>query len=449
MLQTYFATLCGRSARTLLRRVFHRKASQLPGRVALSIDKHFLAHKASLFGKHTVVVCGTNGKTTTTNLIASAFDSSFQHVVCNRAGANMPAGIASALLDATRGGACVLESDELFSVNIVPAVKPRFFVLLNLFRDQLDRCGEIERVQQTIVRALEASPSTTLVVCGDDPLTVGVAQSAERLNIKVVYFGINQNLHRAADRVPEARFCQLCGAKLTYTYRSYAQLGTFSCPNCSFARPQLNCFADDIQIEQNSVTFSAHINQHNQHTAKISAPFGGLYMVYNLLAAYYIAHETGISDEAFLQVLASYHPQNGRLQHFMYQGIPLVLNLAKNPTGFNQNISLLQQDHRQKVIYICINDNFNDGKDVSWLWDVDFERFASENKPVLLCGGTRCHDMQVRLKYAGFSSECVASIDDVLATCLQHYPDKVLYVLTNYSALWPVKARLEQLCSAQ
>ncbi len=446
MLQTYFATLCARSARTLLRRVFHRKASQLPGRVALGIDKNFLAHKACLFGKHTVVVCGTNGKTTTTNIIASSFDSSFPQVVCNRAGANMPAGIASALLDAASGTACVLESDELSSINIVPAVKPQFFVLLNLFRDQLDRCGEIERVQQTIVRALEASPSTTLVVCGDDPLTVGVAQSAQRLHINVVYFGINQDLHRAADRVPEARFCQLCGTELTYTYRSYAQLGAFSCPNCTFARPQLNCYADDIQLEQNSVKFCAHINQ---HTAQISASFGGLYMVYNLLAAYYIAHETGISDEAFLNVLNAYHPQNGRLQHFTYQGIPLVLNLAKNPTGFNQNISLLQEDPRQKVIYICINDNFNDGKDVSWLWDVDFERFSSEDKPVLLCGGTRRHDMQVRLKYAGFSSECTTSIDEVLATISKHYPNRVLYVLTNYSALWPVKARLEQLCTAQ
>lgn len=446
MLQTYFAAFCARSARTLLRRVFHRKASQLPGRVALGIDKNFLAHKARLFGKHTVVVCGTNGKTTTTNIIASAFDSSFPQVVCNRAGANMPAGIASALLDATSGAACVLESDELFSINIVPAVKPKFLVLLNLFRDQLDRCGEIERVQQTIVRALEASPSTTLVVCGDDPLTVGVAQSAQRLHINVVYFGINQDLHRAADRVPEARFCQLCGTELTYTYRSYAQLGAFSCPSCSFARPQLNCYADDIQLEQNSVKFCAHINQ---HTAQISASFGGLYMVYNLLAAYYIAHETGISDEAFLNVLNTYHPQNGRLQHFTYQGIPLVLNLAKNPTGFNQNISLLQEDPRQKVIYICINDNFNDGKDVSWLWDVDFERFSSEDEPVLLCGGTRRHDMQVRFKYAGFSSECTTSIDEVLATISKHYPNRVLYVLTNYSALWPVKARLEQLCRAQ
>lgn len=472
-LKEHIAHILASMCTWLLRDVCKRSASQLPGVIALHVDSNYIEHAAVHLRDGSIVVCGTNGKTTTNNLIAQTLERAGFRVACNRVGANMPAGVAAALVQHSASDWASLEVDELSCATIIPALKPRYFVLLNLFRDQLDRVGEMDRVQDTIATALIASPATMLIVCADDPLSMAVAHRVQKAGNPVRYVGVAQTLPALIDRVPEARFCQLCGAKLLYHSRTYAQLGNFYCPSCEFKRPQLDYAARDISISE--VGLSCIIEHTAPHTAQddgarddspaqsqshdvassassvqIHAAFSGMYMVYNIACAWSALSEVGVQVQYFEETLQQFHPQNGRLQHFVYKGMPIILNLAKNPTGFNQNISLLQQDTRRKHIYICINDNDNDGCDVSWLWDVDFERLASEDKPHLMCGGTRACDMRVRLKYAGFDSSLAADIDEALAACtavsadLSSYP---LYVLTNYSALWPVKARLEQLCS--
>ncbi|MCC6102354.1 MAG: MurT ligase domain-containing protein [Olegusella sp.] len=443
--------MAGRSCRWFLRSVLHRSASQLPGRVALGIDPDLMGELASSLRFGSLVVCGTNGKTTTNNIIASALEAAGLRVLCNRAGANMAAGVTTALLPTGHADWAVMEADELSTIHILPQLRPRFLVLLNLFRDQLDRAGEIDHVQDTIVKALALSPETVLVACGDDPLSMGVAFRAAAAGTHVLAFGIGEDLHLPPDRVPEARFCQVCGAELSYDYRSYAQLGAFHCPNGDFERPGLDFVATGVKVGRQGVSFSVAqpASRANRGSSPkpvhISAGFGGVYMVYNLLAAYAAAHCVGVDAQLFQRALDAYHPANGRLQHFSVAGREVVLNLAKNPTGFNQNISLLMADERPKSVFFVVNDDFNDGKDISWIWDVDFERLVADERLRVVVGGHRANDLQVRLKYAGLEAPISGDVEEALRIVGDTDITCPLYVLTNYSALWPAKAELERL----
>ncbi|MBR3234989.1 MAG: DUF1727 domain-containing protein, partial [Atopobiaceae bacterium] len=178
----------------------------------------------------------------------------------------------------------------------------------------------------------------------------------------------------------------------------------------------------------------------------INASFGGVYMVYNLMAAAVVASLAGVDNRGFQRALESYDPENGRLQHFEVDGRHVVLNLAKNPTGLNQNISLAMTDGQPKALYVVINDDYNDGRDVSWLWDVDFERLAGRKEVLLvIAGGHRANDLQVRFKYAGISAPLAGTVSEALAIVSEVSGEHPLYVLTNYSALWPAKAELERL----
>ncbi|MCH3968120.1 MAG: MurT ligase domain-containing protein [Atopobiaceae bacterium] len=442
-LRTQLATGSGRLVRWGLRSVAHRAGSQLPGRLAVSLDPHVIGELSSGILQGSVVVCGTNGKTTTNNVLAAAMEASGRSVACNRDGANMVPGVAGALLDGAVDMAAI-EADELSTIHILPELKPRYLVLLNLFRDQLDRAGEIDHVQDTIVAALAASPQTVLVTCGDDPLCMGVAYRAAEAGTKVIAFGIAEDLHLPADRVPEARFCQRCGAELTYEYRQYAQLGAFSCPACDFARPRLDYAATEVTVGREGVAFDVS-GPGLPAPLRVTADFGGVYMVYNLLAALVAAHLMGVAPDAFQRALDGYHPANGRLQRFRVDGREVVLNLAKNPTGFNQNISLLLADDRPKAAFFVVNDHDNDGNDISWIWDVDFERFAAEPDLMVIAGGIRANDVQVRMKYAGITAPLAGSVADALAMVADLPRDRPLYVLTNYSALWSAKAELERM----
>ena len=437
------AMMAGRMVHAVLHGVLHRAASQLPGRVALAVDPQVVAHLRRKLQAGSVVVCGTNGKTTTTNLVASMLEAAGMSVLCNRDGANMLPGVASALLPRRAADWAVIEADELSCIHILPQLRPTYLVLLNLFRDQLDRSGEIDHVQDVIVQALAASPTTTLLTCGDDPLCMGVAVRAQAAGTRVLAFGIDEDLGLPPDRVPEARFCQRCGTELSYAYRTYAQLGAFSCPSCGFARPRLDYRAIDVQVSHEHISFLACCD--GTDPWMVQAHVGGVYLVYNLLAAASVARLASVGPQVFQQALDDYDPGNGRLQNFVIGSHPVVLNLAKNPTGLNQNISLMLADGRPKAVYVVINDEANDGRDVSWLWDVDFERLVGrQDVQLVMAGGHRANDLQVRLKYAGISATVDLTVGDALEHAFKCSEQDPLYVLTNYSALWPTKAELER-----
>ncbi|MDD3262044.1 MAG: MurT ligase domain-containing protein [Oscillospiraceae bacterium] len=432
-LRSAFAVFVARLVSWGERHILHVGASAMPGRFALRIDPQVLGQLAPKLKKGSIVVCGTNGKTTTNNIICRAVQSSGCSVLCNRAGANMASGVVTALLPGKGADWGVMEADELSTPHIVPFLKPKYMVLLNIFRDQLDRCGEIDTVMQAIISALEQSPETVLIYNADDPFCSFIASHAKH----TIAFGIAEDLHLPQDRVTGGRFCMKCGTQLEYDYRQYGQLGAFHCPKCDFRRAPLNFAATDVKLG-GGIAFTVG-------DTTIQTRYSGVYMVYNLLAAYAAARSLNCSAESFQKTLDQYDPKNGRLQKFTVQGHPVMLNLAKNPTGFNQNMALLLQDQGPKVIYFIINDNDNDGNDISWLWDVDFERLAQEKEMIVYAGGHRMNDLQVRLKYAGIPSELVSTVAEAAEKTRALPQEHRLYVLTNYSALAPTQRELRAL----
>ncbi|WP_241963546.1 MurT ligase domain-containing protein [Gordonibacter sp. 28C] len=426
-----------------LKHVFHRPAANFPGKIALYVDPRVIADLAPRLRKGSVCVVGTNGKTTVTNLLADALETAGQRVVCNRTGANLDSGVATALLHAKEADWGVFESDELWLAKILPHLQADYVVLLNLFRDQLDRVGEIDRIQESIAGALATSPNTTLVFNADDPLCAAIA---ERVGNPTVAFGVGEDLRLPQNTVVDAQMCQRCATMLDYDFRQYGQLGSYSCPTCGFARPALDCEAVDVRLGADGLAFAA---RGPKHDAGLQAPFSGAYMVYNLLATWAAADLVGVESGALQRAVDAFDPRNGRLQEFSVEGRRTLLNLAKNPTGFNQNIKIILQDEGPKAVAFFVNDKEGDGRDVSWLWDIDFEELAAKADLHVFAGGIRKNDVQVRLKYAGLDAALVDDAAGMFARLGDAPVSTRAYVIANYTALPAVHAELGRLAAAE
>lgn len=420
-----------------LKNLAHRPAANMPGKIALKIDPRIISEEMSKITEGSIVVVGTNGKTTVTNMIADILEASGKTVACNRTGANMAYGVAATLLQTKPVEWGVFESDELWLARILPQVKATYVVLLNLFRDQLDRCGEIDRVQNAIIAGLEQSPESTLIYNADDPLCAIIA---EKVSNPQVAFGVAEDMHLAQNTVADAQMCQRCSGMFTYNYRQYGQLGTYRCQNCGFERPTLDVYASHISFGS-GITYSI-TDALDGSNASMRLDQSGSYMVYNTLATWIAAHLAGVQNDVIQKSILAFDPQNGRLQHLSIEGRPLLLNLAKNPTGFNQNLKIITADPGKKVVAFFINDNEADGHDISWIWDCDFEELASQPDLVVYAGGTRKNDLQLRLKYAGIQARLLNSVNDMVDTALDMPADWKMYAIANYTALPAVRSAL-------
>ena len=450
-----------------------RPGSSLPGRAALKIDPHIIAPLAAQVRRGIIVTCGTNGKTTTNNLLCSALEAQGFCVVSNRLGANMMEGVAAALATAANplghlnaDYAC-LEIDEASSAHVLHYLQPDYMILTNLFRDQLDRYGEIDLTMKALEKAIRLAPSMTLVINGDDPLTAFLSKNSGN---RIVSFGVSERVgENAQERVPEkrssendsqaessendsltgssgevreGRFCENCGAPLQYDFYHFSQLGIYRCPSCGFQRPSINYDAYGVRL---SPELSFDIKESGAAPVRISAPLTGFYNVYNILAVYSVLREMNLPVDTLEKVLHDFKPQFGRGEVFhvgeqAHQKV--LLNLAKNPAGFNQNISAMLQDRSPKDLIIVINDNAQDGRDVSWLWDVDFDRLADDTIRSITVSGLRALDMQLRLKYVEIASDVAPTVEAAIDRYLAAGCDN-LYVLVNYTALYEAHKYLE------
>lgn len=427
-----------------LKKLAHRPAATLPGNIALRIDPNVVSELSHKVKKGSVIVVGTNGKTTVTNLIADIIQQSGQSILCNRTGANLKTGVATMLLQGQPADWGVIECDELWLAHVAPDLQPTYVVLLDLFRDQLDRCGEIERIQASISAALQACSNTTLIFNADDPLCAYVASNC---NNNKVAFGVSENMNLTQNRVTDATMCQKCSHMFSYEYRQYGQLGAYSCSECGFSRPELDAHANNVHLSADSLSFDISA----ERDIHIETALTGSYMVYNLLAATATAMLCGCSNFNIQAAIKAFNPKNGRLQKYTVFGRDILLNLAKNPTGFNQNLRIIEADSRTRGVAFFINDQVVDGHDISWIWDIDFEELSNDPNIVVFAGGSRRNDLQVRLKYAGINAMLIDSIDDAFATLNNmaesgNVPGNApVYVIANYSAMPSVHSRLDEL----
>lgn len=432
-----------------LRHVAHRPAANLPGKIALKIDPSLLDELRSKCTQGSVITVGTNGKTSTNNLLADVFEAAGRTIICNRTGANLAAGISSALLQQPAAQWGVFECDELWLAHVLPHLRSNYVLLLNLFRDQLDRCGEIDRIQTSIAGALIASPDTVLVYNADDPLC---ARIADEVPNRTVAFGLSESMGLAQNTVTDAQMCQKCDGMVRYHYRQYGQLGDYFCDQCDFARPTLDFAGRDIAIGPAGVTMEVcgPAGCESVHTPQPTP-----YAAYNLVASYALCREVGIPTADFQRAQDAFNPRNGRLQRYRLGGRDVLLNLAKNPTGFNQNLKIVEADRGPKMVAFFINDQVADGRDISWIWDIDFEELAGQPDTVVFAGGSRAHDLAVRLKYAGIEAAVIESIEDAFArlgalTAAGVLPaDAAVYAIANYTALPPVHAALNAMEAAE
>lgn len=422
-------------------RLAGRQGVTMAGKLALKIDPNILRDLAGQVREKIFVVCGTNGKTTTNNLLCSAVEAEGKKLVCNHTGSNMLMGVAASFVLAAKWNgkldadyACI-EIDEASTVRVFPHFKPDYMVLTNLFRDQLDRYGEIDITMKLLDQAMKMAPDMKIIVNGDDALSAYLAMESGN---EYVTYGISEKVFEEQDshEIREGRFCKKCGGRLVYDFYHYSQIGVYHCPDCGFERPFINFDASHINMKQ-----GLEFEVEGRH---IAADYRGFYNIYNILAAYSAARTAGLELKNFDQVLANFNPQNGRNEVFHIRGSKVLLNLAKNPAGFNQNISAVMEDESEKDLIIVINDNAQDGTDISWLWDVDFDRFSAASIRSITVSGIRCQDMRLRLKYVDIPSMLVPDVKTAIEQRLEE-GSKNLYVLVNYTALYSTHNILKEM----
>ncbi len=423
-------------------RLAGKKGSSTPGSIALKIAPNVLKYIAAQVKNETVMVCGTNGKTTTNNLLCSLLESAGNKVVCNKVGANMLPGVACAFISKANifgnldADFAAIECDEASLRHIIKHVTPSKIVITNLFRDQLDRYGEIDITIKLLNEALNKLPDVQLILNADDPLCTRFGKSRNCL-----YYGVSQNLNLNVHETKEGRFCLNCGYELQYNYYHYSQLGDYSCPHCGFKRPLPDYNAVNVDLTD-GISFDLKFRNKEM---KFNVNYRGFYNIYNILASFAAYDSLGCPAENAKAVFDSYKPQIGRMEPFKINGKTVILNLSKNPAGFNQAISALCSDTHKKDVMIVLNDNAQDGRDVSWIWDVDYEKLAGANLASLTASGIRKYDMALRLKYAGFEN---IGINDNTRENLQKITEgngEIVYVLINYTALFDTQNNLKAL----
>ena len=417
-----------------------RQGVTLAGKIAQKIYPPVLEELAKEIREKTFVVCGTNGKTTTNNMLCAALEAEGKKVVCNHTGSNMLNGVAAAyVLSAGLNGhldadyACI-EVDEASTKYIFPRIHPNYMIMTNLFRDQLDRYGEIDITMDILEKMIRTEPEMLVIVNGDDALSAYLAIQSG--NPYVAYGVGEQVMESKTSEIREGRFCKKCGARLSYRFYHYSQLGDYTCPSCGFSRPELTFDAKDVKVDDR-ISFRVD-------DRLISANYKGFYNVYNILAAYSGIRTAGFAGDHFHEMLKKFNPENGRMEQFRIHGTGVILNLAKNPAGFNQNISAVMQDMAPKDVIIAINDNAQDGRDISWLWDVDFDRLGEESIHSITVSGIRCQDMRLRLKYVEIPSILEADIEKAIRDRLSDGVGN-LYVLVNYTALYGTHVILKKM----
>lgn len=426
-----------------------RGGTSLPGKVLLRLQDDAIPSLASRLSRGTVVVSATNGKTTTAAMIASVLEQSGIAVVGNRAGANMAGGVASALLSAARPGRRMdgelglFEVDEFWLDRLLGPLTPRAVLLGNLFRDQLDRYGELETIADRWASAAAALPkAAALVLNADDPLVADLGRHRE----DTTYFGVEDpavalpEMQHASD----SKHCRRCGAAYGYQTIYLGHLGIYRCPSCGQHRPRPSVSAHRIALQgTRSSSFELHAPGARR---EVRLPLPGLYNVYNALGAAALCLRLGLGLDAVIAGLEAVTAAFGRAETVQIGSTEVQILLVKNPAGANEILRTLALEADQLRLLAVLNDRVADGRDVSWIWDADFELLAPHVGHVT-CAGTRAAELAVRLKYAGTPVDrltvvpgLAGALDHALATASS--AGARLFVLPTYTALLELRREL-------
>lgn len=418
----------GKTAQTLLKSM--GRGSTYPGKLALQFDKNILDTLAKDY--EIVVVTGTNGKTLTTALTVGILKEAYGQVLTNPSGANMITGIVSSFLTAKKGKSgkkiAVLEIDEASLPRITQYIKPSLFVFTNIFRDQMDRYGEIYTTYQLIIDGAKNAPEATILANGDSPLFA----SKELVN-PVKYYGFNTEDHepQLAHYNTEGILCPKCQAILQYRLNTYANLGHYICLNCDFKRPELDYQLSALTNTTN--VSSAFVIDGQEYSINV----GGLYNIYNALAAVSVAEFFGLSPE---QIKAGFEKSRavfGRQETFSIGDKSCTLVLIKNPVGASQALEMIKLADYPFSLSVLLNANYADGIDTSWIWDANFELIQEMDITEINAGGVRHSEIARRLRVSGYDSSKISekeSLEEVMQA-IEKQESKHAYILATYTAM--------------
>jgi UDP-N-acetylmuramyl tripeptide synthase len=458
------AVNAGKTVRFMSRALGRGGGTTLPGHVAGRIDPGLTASLARGLPNGCVLVTGTNGKTTTTRILAGAARAAGLEVITNPEGSNMLSGIATSLLvhtnsfgvlDAPASAIGIFEIDEGALPSAIETLSPRLIVITNLFRDQLDRYFEVDFIAHLWQQALSTlGPSTTVVLNADDPQ---VAHLGEDIQAKVMYFGLEdrQWARPALEHAADSRRCPKCSHDLLYELSFYAHLGHYACKECGWRRPDPRFAAWKVRLEGVEGSQSHTSTPAGDRLSRLPLP--GLENAGSAWAAAAAASCLGV-DPDLVQVAAQGAVcAFGRFERVSIGDKKAVLLLVKNPTGFNESLRLVLSTEGVKHLLLGLNSNGPDGRDVSWIWDVDFEACRGRIG-YLAISGQRGKDLALRLKYAGICDSCDAPEESPAALpadeedmvraffrAIEQTPEgESLYVLASYTALWALRRELVQ-----
>jgi UDP-N-acetylmuramyl tripeptide synthase len=414
------------------------RGGSLPGKLAIKLDPDFLSRFQ--MPPIVVLVTGTNGKTTTSNLIAESLRAGGLKVINNHRGDNLNVGIATLLAAGSdshyvvQADAAVIEIDELTVYRQFKNLHPTHLVVTNFFRDQLDRAGEMETI---IRRIMEVTKDFTgdLILNGDDPNVLRIADNAQKA--RVHYFSVGENLssRKISDEAGEGKFCPRCGRRLIYSYYQYSHIGRFYCPYDGFGKIAPDILAQKLDFingtfEVDGRTYHSFVNT--------------IYGIYNCCAVLTVLKSLKRDPAPAAEVFASYHLKEGRNETFQLSR-PCVINLIKNPTGANEVMKYVIAQPGIKNICIVLNDNDQDGHDISWIWDAHFERLNDPLVKTIVCSGRRAYDMALRLKYEGMEDKVLVLPETKKAVAWLDDDRTQSFVMATYTALHPTRHLLHKL----
>lgn len=429
-LKSKWVKVLAKSIRNILK-LLNRKATSLPGYVAYKLDKDILKE----LSKNTkfIFVTGTNGKTMTTHFLVSILREHFPVVLTNESGSNMIQGIITTLLDnpTNEETIAVLEVDEANLVRIGEYLKADYIALTNIFRDQMDRFGEIYNILDKIIEGIDLMPEAKIIANGDLP----IFSYEELKKFKPTYYAIRENTNLNYDMDAEFNsdgiVCPKCHSVLKYRTVNYSSLGDFSCPNCDFKSPEIKYKIDKI------TSLNPNYSKFFIDGKPFEVNVGGIYNVYNALTAVSVAYELGLSYDEIKNGLKKQKNVFGRQENIKLFDKNIIINLVKNPTGLNQVIDLIRLEKEPISLVCLLNDNYADGLDVSWIYDSYYENLSSLNIRDVYVSGKRKADMKRRLEIADIYDGDIKEFDyevEIYDIIKNAHTDNI-YILSTYTAM--------------
>lgn len=434
-IKSSFAEAVGRSSYWFLH-TFMKGGSSLPGKLTLKLDPDIL--KAFSQKYDLVIVTGTNGKTLTTALSVRVLKQKYPQVLTNPTGSNMAQGIVTTFITAKKPkgkGLAVLEVDEANVAKVCEAITPKAFVITNLFRDQMDRYGEIYTTYDKILAGVKLAPQATIITNGDEAIF-----NSRDLPNPVIYYGFNH--HHVDDMQAPANtdglLCPKCQHILHYHLLTYANLGDYFCPNCGFHRPELTYTVTKL----NELTPTYSVFELDGVPVKIG--IGGVYNIYNALAAYALGRFLGVEVDQIKAAFEGDERVFGRQEVIKVGDKEVTLILVKNPVGLNQVLDMILTDPEPFSLGVLLNANYADGIDTSWIWDGNFEQLVDRHLPFIMTGGERYKDISTRLTMAGLKLDAQEpDLSQVIAK-IPTMPTKHVYLLATYTAVLQLRKQLAE-----